>query len=279
MAIQAKVFERVLNMAQMHQIGVLHRGPNMLWTCRWNEGGRQSSMCYELLKNPYDTSMKLRFRYYVMGEDKRKKSAQDYTISLRVSRSYKQKTWYWFICPLIINGKACKRRVRNLYFLPNSEYFGCKHCRDMMVRSIPQNERMTFWQTVFHPDQKWEPDSEGFIPELNMGWRPSSKREICQSCGCLSEGAHCCHCGKTLNVTEETNHFEILGLSPTASYQDVRVAFTTRLKEYHPDRVAHLGKKLQKVAEQEIKHINLAYETLKDPKRRVEYMRKVGKHH
>jgi DnaJ like chaperone protein len=66
-------------------------------------------------------------------------------------------------------------------------------------------------------------------------------------------------------------------VDPAASFQAVRVAFTTRLKEYHPDRVAHLGQKLQKVAEEEIKHINLAYETLKDPGRRNEYLRRIGK--
>ena len=201
-------------------------------------------------------------------------------MSLRVSRSYKKKAWYWFICPLIINGKACKRRVRNLYFLPNSEYFGCKHCRDMMVRSIPPNEKMGFWSTLYVPDQQWNKsakDSGGFVPELNMGWRPSTKREICRSCGCQSEGGFCCHCGKTLDPSEDVDHFEILGIQHNASFQDVRVAFTTRLKEYHPDRVAHLGKKLQKIAEQEIKHINLAYDTLKDPERRVAYMRKIQK--
>ena len=32
------------------------------------------------------------------------------------------------------------------------------------------------------------------------------------------------------------------------------------LKEYHPDKVANLGKKLQDVAEKESKEINEAYE-------------------
>ena len=100
MELQPKVFERVLNMAQMHQIGVLHRGPNMLWTCRWNEAGKNSSMCYELLKNQYDHSLKLRFRYHVLkDENNPKPTFLDYTISMRISKSYKKKTWYWFVFP------------------------------------------------------------------------------------------------------------------------------------------------------------------------------------
>jgi len=277
MAIGQKVFERVLNMAQMHQIGVLHRGPSMLWTCRWNEGGRESSMGYELIRNRYDRSLRMRFRYKVPADRNRSESTLDYTVALRVSRSYKGKVWYWFVCPLIINGKPCKRWVRNLYFLPNSEYFGCKHCRDMMVRSLAPHERVIFRRTEFITHRPEEAGSPGFMPELNMGWRPAAAREICRKCGCLSEGSHCCHCGESLNGSGETDFFEILGVTPTASSQDVRVAFTTRLKEYHPDRVAHLGEKLRKVAEEEIKHVNLAYETLKDPDRRQKYARKAGK--
>jgi hypothetical protein len=274
-----RVYDRVLNMAQMHQIGVLHRGPNMLWTCRWNEAGRESSMCYELVHNQYDNSLKLRFRYKVLPDSlHRQESNLDYFVSLRITRSYKGKKWFWFVCPLVINGKACKRRVRNLYLLPNSDYFGCKHCRDLMARSLNPEERLLFRQTrVITPQEARQPESSaGFVPELNLGWRPAEGREICQRCGCLSEGAYCCNCGALIEGSEQQDFFNILGVPHTASPQDIRVAFTSRLKEYHPDRVAHLGSKIRDVAEREIKQINLAYEILKDPDRREAYLRGLG---
>lgn len=277
MAIQKKVFERVLSMAQMYNIGVLHRGPNMLWTCRWHEGERESSIGYQLVRNPHDKSIKLRLRYQVAATGKRPESNMDYTVGVKTSLSYKRKPWFWFVCPLVINGKACSRRVRNLYFLPNSDYFGCKHCRDMMIRSLPLSLRNEFRQTTFVRDaKKPQTSAGGFVPDLNLGWRPSPKREICQKCGCLSEGLYCCNCSRELRRTEQEDFFEMLGVERTASPEEVHVAFKTRLKEYHPDRVAHLGEKIRKVAEEEIKLINQAYEILKDPRKREEHERELA---
>lgn len=274
MSIQKKIFERILNMAQIHNIGVLHRGPNMLWTCRWNEDRVESSIGYQLIKNPYDQSLKLRLHYRILpGGPAGKENRLDYTIAVRTSLSYKRKTWFWFVCPLIINGKPCQRRVRNLYLLPSSEYFGCKHCRDLVIRSLPSQETSVFRQTRFDPSDVLTRPTEGFLPDLRLGWRPAAAREICTKCGCLSEGLYCCNCGARIDGTQETSFFEILGIGSGASPDEVLVAFKTRLKEYHPDRVAHLGKKLQRLAEDELKQINLAYETLSDPDRRSAYLR------
>ena len=42
----------------------------------------------------------------------------------------------------------------------------------------------------------------------------------------------------------------------------IRASYLARCKEYHPDRVESLGSKLRQVAEEEMKLINWAYETL-----------------
>jgi hypothetical protein len=273
--IQKKVFERVLNMAQMHNIGVLHRGTNMIWTCRWNEAGRESGICYQLLKSAVDQSLDLRLRYKIV-EPNGPGSFVDYTIPLKVSLSYKRKIWYWFVCPLTINGKPCARRVRNLYFLPSSDYFGCKHCRDMVTRSLPVQEQFVYRQTQI-PTLEESRSAHGRTadPELRLGWRPPVARQLCLECGCQSEGAICCHCGARLGEEADENFFEMLGVNLGASEDDIHVAFKTRLKEYHPDRVAHLGQKIRDVAEREIKQINLAYETLRDAEKRDAHRREI----
>jgi hypothetical protein len=277
MAFQAKVYERVLNMAQMHQIGVLHRGPNMLWTCRWNEEGRVSSIHYELQQNPQDRSLAFRLRYQALRDGREPESTLDYMVTVRTSQSFKGKTWYWFVCPLIVNGRSCRRRVRNLYFLPSSPYFGCQHCRDEMLRSLPVAKRTCFRQTrVSLLPNEAQGAGESDIKRC-AGWRPADDRRVCPHCRCLSEGMYCCSCGKPMRWPGGGNYLEILGVTPEASVQDIRVAFMTRCKEYHPDRVAHLGKRLRLAAEEEFKQINLAYEVLKDPDRRLDYLRWLGK--
>ncbi|WP_224243185.1 J domain-containing protein [Hyalangium gracile] len=59
------------------------------------------------------------------------------------------------------------------------------------------------------------------------------------------------------------NPYDVLGVGPDASSQDVRTAWKTRALEYHPDRVANLGKKLKEVAEEETRTINAAYEMIR----------------
>jgi DnaJ-domain-containing protein 1 len=55
---------------------------------------------------------------------------------------------------------------------------------------------------------------------------------------------------------------EVLGVPPDASRQEVRRAWKARALEYHPDRVANLGKKLQQLAEEETRSINAAYDLM-----------------
>ncbi len=57
--------------------------------------------------------------------------------------------------------------------------------------------------------------------------------------------------------------FKILEVETTATPQDVRAAYRKKIREYHPDRVAGLGDKLKKMANEESKEINKAYSTLK----------------
>ncbi len=54
--------------------------------------------------------------------------------------------------------------------------------------------------------------------------------------------------------------WEVLEVAPSAGTEEIRSAYHKLMKQYHPDRVAHLGKKLRAVAEQEAKAINEAYE-------------------
>ena len=58
-------------------------------------------------------------------------------------------------------------------------------------------------------------------------------------------------------------HLVVLGLEPGYSQDELRRAYRARVAEYHPDRVASLGPKLRRLAEEETKRITAAYAFLK----------------
>lgn len=60
----------------------------------------------------------------------------------------------------------------------------------------------------------------------------------------------------------EADCYSILGIEPGASTEEITSAYRKRVKEYHPDRVAHLGVKLQEVARREFDRVQKAYESL-----------------
>ncbi len=60
------------------------------------------------------------------------------------------------------------------------------------------------------------------------------------------------------------NPYEILGISYGATQEEITSAYRQMAKQYHPDRVAHLGPEFQSLAEERMKEINAAYQTLKD---------------
>jgi DnaJ like chaperone protein len=55
----------------------------------------------------------------------------------------------------------------------------------------------------------------------------------------------------------------VLGLQRGAGPDEIKQAWRRLSKEHHPDRVTHLGEELRRVAEERMRRINAAYDTLK----------------
>lgn len=61
------------------------------------------------------------------------------------------------------------------------------------------------------------------------------------------------------------NLYNILGVSPTASAEEIKKAYRSLAMRHHPDRNTHPG------AESRFNAIKTAYELLSDPKKRADY--------
>ncbi len=57
--------------------------------------------------------------------------------------------------------------------------------------------------------------------------------------------------------------YEVLGVMRSASSDAIQAAYRSRMKEYHPDKVAHLGEELQKLAHEKSQQIQRAYRQLR----------------
>jgi hypothetical protein len=62
------------------------------------------------------------------------------------------------------------------------------------------------------------------------------------------------------DADEEGPWFEVLGLSPSATIEEVKEAYRERLKQNHPDRVHGMSPLFRALAEAETKKLNVAYE-------------------
>jgi DnaJ like chaperone protein len=63
------------------------------------------------------------------------------------------------------------------------------------------------------------------------------------------------------NIKRKLHWYEVLEIKPDSSYEEIKAAYRKLMKEYHPDKVATLGKDLKALAESKTKEISEAYET------------------
>lgn len=58
-------------------------------------------------------------------------------------------------------------------------------------------------------------------------------------------------------------HYETLGVTPEASNAEIKDAYKKMAKQYHPDRVAHLGEEYARLANDKFAQINAAYDAIR----------------
>ena len=60
-------------------------------------------------------------------------------------------------------------------------------------------------------------------------------------------------------MVEVSNWFDVLGVAPSATIDDIRQAYKLLVKQNHPDRVHSMAPAFKQLAEAETKKLNIAY--------------------
>ena len=68
---------------------------------------------------------------------------------------------------------------------------------------------------------------------------------------------------KAMFARDEKAAYRILDVSPSVSNDELKRAFRKMANKFHPDKVAHLGVEMQKLAEEKFKAVNDAYQQIK----------------
>ena len=94
--------------------------------------------------------------------------------------------------------------------------------------------------------------------ELIEFWNPDDETALEEHVAAVSAGRDHESCTDSERTTNGWK--EMLGVTDDASIEEIKAAWKTRMKEYHPDRVQTLGPKLKELAEAETKRLNEAYQ-------------------
>lgn len=117
-----------------------YRSGTMTWTHGWS--GNKSSI--GIVGCVYGDDPHFRLHYTHTGFDG-VKTDLDYRVEVVSTPCYFGGKRYWFICPLIRNGVACRRRVGVLYGA--CKYYGCRRCHDLAYQS-QQETHSGMWHVL-----------------------------------------------------------------------------------------------------------------------------------
>ena len=78
------------------------------------------------------------------------------------------------------------------------------------------------------------------------------------------------------NIVEDLDYYQLLEVAPGATAVDVRTAYHSVARRFHPDRLRQEGPDVIAAAERVAKRVSEAYAVLRDPRRRRVYDQQKG---
>jgi hypothetical protein len=103
-------------------------------------GGRENSITYTVdTLDPHCPFVGL--SYTITHGSTKERESLDYRVDLTTTRPRFGGQRWWFICPLVVAGSPCERRVGKLYLPPGGRYFGCRHCHELTYHSAQTHDK------------------------------------------------------------------------------------------------------------------------------------------
>jgi len=130
----------ILSAGKLARDGTITKAPGSGWL-QWTNtatGERTATLGYS--REMENNVVVLKLRFTVTRRDGGAVDV-DEPISLQTTPSAVGGRRWWFTCPLVVNGRACGRRVDKLFLPPGARYFGCRHCHDLTYASCQQSHR------------------------------------------------------------------------------------------------------------------------------------------
>lgn len=147
------------------------RSGGIKWTNSWAAGTETN---IGIIVNISELEKYLRI-YYTQTEQNGSKNDFNYKVQLTTTPCYYGGNRYWLICPLIVNGNYCGRRVGVLY--KAGDYFGCRHCYNLTYESRNENRRYKMYPLFAElTDLKKGADLEKEIKRSYYAGRPTRKQ-------------------------------------------------------------------------------------------------------
>ena len=107
-----------LDAARWMREGILWADHHAFGSWRWDyASGQHFSVTYEV-ETRDTTSPHVRLRYSWIWTSTQQQESADYRVRLMTTRPQFGGLRWWFICPLVSNGRPCGRRVGKLYLPP-----------------------------------------------------------------------------------------------------------------------------------------------------------------
>jgi hypothetical protein len=114
--------------------GVWHTG-SWCWFQDEARTKRSADITYEVNTLATPPWLRLHYTFKATGD------VVDYRMLLATTRPRFGGVRWWFICPLVVGGRSCGRRVGKLYLPPDERYFGCRHCYKLTYTTCQESHK------------------------------------------------------------------------------------------------------------------------------------------